>query len=141
MSSRITLHPTAAAAAQALAEETGGALLRSDTAHGFFAFALEMALRTRPFRLPEPAERLALAWEAAQRARMEVPISAAPAFARALSHLHGSGLTVGQLRRLGVANLGAALEAHQQLLSTMGLCEPSAVAWFAAEAARSVSVP
>src|SRR5580698_10159117 len=70
MASTLTLHPTAAAAAQALSEGEGGPLVAGDSARGFFAFALEMARKARPFRLPDPAERLGLAWAAAQRARL-----------------------------------------------------------------------
>ena len=112
---------------------------RRFSARGFFAFALELARQaSAPFRLPDPAERLVLAWGAAQRAKMDLSISAAPALARALSEIHGSGLTAAQLKRLGASDLATALEAHQQLLSKRGLSDPSAVflGW-PAEAAAS----
>ncbi len=140
MASKLTLHPTAAAAAQALSAGEGGALVAGDSSRGFFAFAIEMARKVRPFRLPDPAERLALAWAASQRAKLGLPVSAARGFARALSEIHGSGLTSGQLRNLDNPGLAAALEAHQQLLSKRELCDPASVPWLAAEAAAAHAV-
>ena len=140
MSRRITLHPTSAAAAGALAAFGDGraALVAGDVAQGFFAFTLELALRARPFRLPGEAERLVLARAAADRAGLSLPVPATAGFARALSDLHGSGLSPGALRRLGPPKgLSEVFEAHQQLLLTRGFLDVAQVPWVAADGVRA----
>ena len=139
MARTITLHPTAGAAAQALAEAPGGPQLPGDLARGFLAFALELAARQRPLRLPTPSERLLLALEAAEAADLGVPAAAVGAFARSLSELHGSGLTPAQLRALGprAERLARAFDAHRRRTTGAGLCDAAGVAAVAAEAVRA----